>query len=645
MTTTRATKTGCLCVAVAAAALPYGCGGGFLGLQDYQRDLLFGGLAAALLRNQPAPVVDGGAGQPVPGADGLNCWDLNGNGVGDPEEDINGDGVFDAADCQGAEGQPGADGQDGAIGPIGPQGPTGPEGPAGPAGPTGPQGPAGASGGSGPAGQPGPEFFDVFVDDFFGDPDVPDAELPVVLVPIVEPFLGPNDRQTGGTPGIAYRVAIPPTYHAGNDVTMRLFFHRTGPFNGNCLMFTLNARRLRNGLSGPSCYGGSEADDCAAGQRTISITPPADGIGDAAGLTDALNTGVFLVVDLPINRADGLNFPNDLLPADFLAFELRTVQHDGGKYQLLGTEFFESPAGSALLSGALVFEPGETPTCACGGNGPDCNENGQPDECEICVDNGTASSAIGCLVDCNANLIPDVCEIAVETNAPGGPFFCTSDCDPDVNGNGVPDNCETLCSCHDDVTAVCTTTDRVAGQGVPVFFDPPAVGPDCLFTCADGNGGDTAGEGCQVSCDIEPGSFFPLGETRVTCTSHSFLPGDGNPIDECSFLVTVTPAPQACAGSFSGTYNFSEVGSGDIRGELLADGTLTITFLGFNDGTDDVTATGTVSDCGSVSADDAQFGLSIFGDLFADPGCSASGFFEVGKGQSGTWNVSFGTQN
>jgi N-acetylneuraminic acid mutarotase len=36
------------------------------------------------------------------GSPGLNCWDTNGNGVGDAEEDINHDGAFDAADCQGA---------------------------------------------------------------------------------------------------------------------------------------------------------------------------------------------------------------------------------------------------------------------------------------------------------------------------------------------------------------------------------------------------------------------------------------------------------------------------------------------------------------------------------------------------------------
>lgn len=33
------------------------------------------------------------------GSDGLNCWDLNGDHVDDPVEDINGDGVHDATDC------------------------------------------------------------------------------------------------------------------------------------------------------------------------------------------------------------------------------------------------------------------------------------------------------------------------------------------------------------------------------------------------------------------------------------------------------------------------------------------------------------------------------------------------------------------
>ena len=41
--------------------------------------------------------VDGASG--LDGSDGTNCWDLNANGVGDPEEDINNDGVVDVLDC------------------------------------------------------------------------------------------------------------------------------------------------------------------------------------------------------------------------------------------------------------------------------------------------------------------------------------------------------------------------------------------------------------------------------------------------------------------------------------------------------------------------------------------------------------------
>ncbi|MBI5646245.1 MAG: hypothetical protein HY962_04870 [Ignavibacteriae bacterium] len=61
--------------------------------------------------------------QPLPagpagpkGVDGINCWDLDGDGVKDANEDKNTDGKWDAADC------------------IGPQGPAGPRGPAGPPG-------------------------------------------------------------------------------------------------------------------------------------------------------------------------------------------------------------------------------------------------------------------------------------------------------------------------------------------------------------------------------------------------------------------------------------------------------------------------------------------------------------------------------
>ena len=58
-------------------------------------------------------------------APGGSCWDTNSNGTCDPSEDINGDGVCDARDCQG---------RTGATGPQGPQGPTGATGSQGAAG-------------------------------------------------------------------------------------------------------------------------------------------------------------------------------------------------------------------------------------------------------------------------------------------------------------------------------------------------------------------------------------------------------------------------------------------------------------------------------------------------------------------------------
>jgi hypothetical protein len=48
--------------------------------------------------------------QNLPGPQGLPCWDLNGNGVGDPEEDFNQDGDYDALDCRGVDGVDGAQG-------------------------------------------------------------------------------------------------------------------------------------------------------------------------------------------------------------------------------------------------------------------------------------------------------------------------------------------------------------------------------------------------------------------------------------------------------------------------------------------------------------------------------------------------------
>ena len=67
----------------------------------------------------PGQSITGDPGAPgAPGDDGISCWDLNGNGVGDitvdtDNEDLNLDGVVDALDCQGTNGTDGNDGADG----------------------------------------------------------------------------------------------------------------------------------------------------------------------------------------------------------------------------------------------------------------------------------------------------------------------------------------------------------------------------------------------------------------------------------------------------------------------------------------------------------------------------------------------------
>ncbi len=900
-----------------------GCtGNGLLGLEDYQRDLVFGYLAAALLQNQ-----DGGdppAGAPVPGADGadgLNCWDLNGNGQGDEAEDVNGDGQYTSLDCQGSPGSAGADGAPGT------------------------QGPEGSPGSTGPRGAPGPSFFTVFVDDFFGNAGT--AALPVVVVAVEEPILGYYEVASKYAPTIAYRVAIPATHHVGDDVTMRLFFYRTGPYYGECLIFRLDAVRLRQG-SGVETYG-----------RPVFISIDVSEVfenGEPAG--DNIDDGLLWRIDLPINTAAGLGFSNPLSAGDFLAFELRTWVFDGGIYEILGAEFFSSAAGTARTQAACIIEVEEKkePQCCCVGEGPDCNENGRPDDCDIetgvsgdCNENGvpdecdialgqagrggpviiggddaddhgdfteggneegwlyiqdafnligpqvangnrlavclgcntivlpededgelfellrafqsgfdqsggpaagwtrqvlTGSTAISnffnnvgavtledagiiympshseaedefgeeiiaritdeemavinanasalnrfvaeggglfvhdqsrteggfgwlatllpglefndadetacddgtleltaagsasfpsltdeivsnatpwhswfsgnlgglqvlvtgpcktsngdepviiggaqvrisgsldcndngipdecevcgpgatavpaCLQDCNNNRLLDVCEISVESEAPGGPFYCTEACDPDENANGIPDSCEEICVCHEDVEVVCHYGDlgSTASLGVYVNYDLPTVDEACYFTCV-GDGkvvhaagraqvGQVGGLGCSsVHCSPPQASYFPLGDNEVHCTSYQGLPTGGDVVvDECTFTIHVLPITHACAGTFTGTFYVGD-GSGTIQAQVFADGSVRITFVGppwFGE----VTATGTVSECGYVNATNPEFfGLSVTGNLYTGKGCYGSGIF-IYKGGSGSWIMSLDPQD
>jgi len=112
------------------------------------------------------------------GTNGIHCWDQNGNGINDPLEDTNNDGIFNTIDCingvvgptgpagaqgpTGTAGTNGTNGANGAAGSAGAQGPTGnngtngTNGAVGPIGPIGPIGPAGANGTNGTNGAVGP---------------------------------------------------------------------------------------------------------------------------------------------------------------------------------------------------------------------------------------------------------------------------------------------------------------------------------------------------------------------------------------------------------------------------------------------------------------------------------------------------------
>ncbi|MCK6638560.1 MAG: hypothetical protein L6Q81_00620 [Bacteroidia bacterium] len=104
------------------------------------------------------------------GTNGISCWDLNGDGINDPGEDVNTDGFWNALDCAGAAGPAGATGAAGAAGATGATGATGANGATGAtgltgatgaAGPTGAAGVTGAVGPTGPTGATGPTGFGV----------------------------------------------------------------------------------------------------------------------------------------------------------------------------------------------------------------------------------------------------------------------------------------------------------------------------------------------------------------------------------------------------------------------------------------------------------------------------------------------------
>jgi len=83
----------------------------------------------------------------------------------------------------------------------------------------------------------------------------------------------------------------------------------------------------------------------------------------------------------------------------------------------------------------------------------DVNGNGVPDECEDCNDNGTLDSVDigGGAADINGNGIPDTCEPDCNSNTFPDEYDVSDGDSFDVNGNLIPDECEP--DCDDDNVA------------------------------------------------------------------------------------------------------------------------------------------------------------------------------------------------
>ena len=181
-------------------------------------------------------------------------------------------------------------------------------------------------------------------------------------------------------------------------------------------------------------------------------------------------------------------------------------------------------------------------------DGPDCNGNGVPDNCDV----GTGTSH-----DCQPNGIPDECELADnDCDEDGSP----DDCQPDCNENTFPDVCEILagtaadcndnhvpdeCEIGDPPAHDCCTTGHGAGCSDPdIEACVCAADPYCCDGEWDGDcvaavdafgcgtcvvAGDCNGNGVLDECDVSVG-------TSLDCNGNN-LP------DECDLALCPPDTP------------------------------------------------------------------------------------------------------
>jgi hypothetical protein len=307
-------RSACLFVTAGMLALSAGCEpSGALGLEDWARDLL---LAPAIIAALAA------AGQQGPQGE------------------------------QGPEGAQGEQGEQGEQGPQGEQGAQGEQGPQGEQGVQGVQGEQGAQGEQGPA---GPEFFSVFVEEFYTQSKGTADDVSTGSVPDF-----PYEAVSGNFIGRGWKFPVPNRYDGTNPITMRLFL--TFEYDQNvyanpdaitCQIFQLAALRRQAGgtVFGFELYGGLDPTQ-ALPNLDIDVPP-----------LGAVVTGdtVLLIVDIPLG-AGGLGMPA-LGAGEMVYFGMAWADEDaaappgvcadyGEYWRVHGVEFFEAP--TTALSGATI---------------------------------------------------------------------------------------------------------------------------------------------------------------------------------------------------------------------------------------------------------------------------------------------------
>ena len=256
------------------------------------------------------------------GSNGLNCWDLNTNGIADiTAEDKNGDGVVDALDCAGA------------VGPVGPQGTPGSVGPA------------------------GPIYWYVTVDDFWdtGYYSMSPSDLIIGKTSVERPRFGIRGCPITSPVGSVGFSAYVPSAHSFNPaapLTMRLFLYR-------CLDDCRDEKFMA--AEATTCV--ENPDKCLVlGLLGEQLTSTGTIGGGTAWIkiTPSTKDGTLVTVDVPLAKL-GM-FTGNADPGDFVVAELTTVLSDN-YYTLMGVEVFSSPT-TALSPGVEVLYVKPT---TCGG--------------------------------------------------------------------------------------------------------------------------------------------------------------------------------------------------------------------------------------------------------------------------------------